>query len=230
MSTAAISETAAPATLLVVRNVPAPARASGPPPDSVVNLFDRGPQPRKPRRITRGTSMAARSLMAGSTATAGARGTPSTSATRPQARNTAGASGTLGTVHSLDPEQAERAVVSNMSCKVAQSALEILNGVRSVQQLARWLDARCLSALTTRARLHARACRAQARRRSSEGQIENVHLLYRQPRVHSVHCFAVTPGVFETAVIVADKTRFRAIAMRLELSKGMWKVTALRIG
>lgn len=223
MSTAAISETTAPATLLVVRSVPTPGRQSGPAADNVVNLFGQGPQPRKPKRVTRGTSMAARSLMTSARATAGA------SATRPQLSNVSGAYGTLGTVHSLDPEQAERAVVSNMSCKVAQSALEILNGVRSVQQLARWLDARCLSALTTRARLHARACRAQARR-SSEGQIENVHLLHRQPRVHSVHCFAVTPGVFETAVIVADRTRFRAIAMRLELTKGMWKVTALRIG
>lgn len=229
MSTAAISETTAPATLLVVRSVPTPGRQPGPASDNVVNLFGQSPQPRKPKRVTRGTSMAARRLMTGATVTAGARGTSGASATHPQLSNVSGAFNALGTVHSLDPEQAERAVVSNMSCKVAQSALEILNGVRSVQQLARWLDARCLSALTTRARLHARACRAQARR-SSEGQIENVHLLHRQPRVHSVHCFAVTPGVFETAVIVADKTRFRAIAMRLELTKGMWKVTALRIG
>lgn len=199
MSTAAISESPASATLLVVRPVAFTGGVTETPsPDNVVRMFGRGTQTGTPRR---------------------SKGAPGSTPGR-----------TAGTVQSLDPESAARAVVGNMSCKVAQSALEIISGARSVQQLARWLDARCMSALTTRARLYAQACRAEDRHRSPEGQSDTVLLLHRQPRVHSVHCFAVSPGVFETAVVVADKTRFRAIAMRLELSKGMWKVTALRIG
>ena len=136
----------------------------------------------------------------------------------------------VNSVEPLDPEAAERAVVGAMSHKVAQAAVEVLSGVRSVQQLARWLDARCLSALSTRARLHAEAYRAQSRRQSQAPGSANVHTLRHQPIVHSVHCSAVAPGVFETSVVVADKTRFRAIAMRFELNQGLWKVTALQIG
>ncbi len=136
----------------------------------------------------------------------------------------------VNSVEPLDPEAAERAVVVAMSRKVAQAAVEVLSGVRSVQQLARWLDARCLNALTTRARLHAEAYRAQSRRQSQAPGSANVHTLRHQPIVHSVHCSAVAPGIFETSVVVADKTRFRAIAMRFELNQGLWKVTALEIG
>ncbi len=139
-------------------------------------------------------------------------------------------SGLVGsaTVEALDPAANERAVVCAMSCKVAQAALEVLSGVRSVQQLSRWLNTRCLSALTTRARLHAEAARVELRRHSRTE--ENVHTLYHQPLVHSVHCSAVAPGVYESSVVVADKTKFRAIAIRFEQSQGLWKVTALHIG
>ncbi|MHA7269933.1 Rv3235 family protein [Arthrobacter sp. HLT1-20] len=144
---------------------------------------------------------------------------PSTVGTRPASK-----------VHALAPEAAERATVAAMSGRIAQSAVEVLNGVRSVHQLSRWLDARCMSSLTTRARLHAEACKAVARRGSHEAQDNNVHLLHPQPVVHSVHCSAISPGIFETAVVIADRTRFRAMAMRFEFSRGLWKVTALRIG
>ncbi|MHA7306280.1 Rv3235 family protein [Arthrobacter sp. TMN-49] len=138
--------------------------------------------------------------------------------------------GSLRTVQVLDPEAAERATVTAMSGKIARSALEVLNGVRSVQQLSRWLDARCMSSLATRARLHAEACKAASRRGSHEAHKGNVHPLHPQPVVHSVHCSCISPGIFETAVVIADRSRFRAMAMRFELTRGLWKVTALRIG
>lgn len=215
MNTAAISETAAPTTLLAVKAV-ASSSGTAAAPDNLVKLFPKATRAGQPRKSTREPA----TLEKRTGGTAGRVGSV----------GSVESAGAAGTVVSLEPEAAERAVVSNMSCKVAQSALEIINGVRSVQQLARWLDVRCLSSLTTRARLYAQACREQERHRSREGHPDNVRLLHRQPRVHSVHCFAVEPGIFETAVVVADRTRFRAIAMRLELSKGMWKVTALRIG
>ena len=133
-----------------------------------------------------------------------------------------------GAVQVLDPVAAERTVVCAMSCKVAQAALEVISGVRSVQQLSRWLSTLCLDSLTTRARLHAEATRLQIRRHSNDDG--NVHTLYHQPLVHSVHCSAVAPGIYETSVVVADASRFRAIAMRFEQMHGLWKVTALQIG
>lgn len=205
MSTAAISESPAPANFLLVRPLTGPAPVPAPTPASnVVPLFGRNTT----NRLSQTAGQPASPI------------TPKAGALPRRESN----------VQSLDPESAERAVVSNMSCKVAQSALEILHGVRSVQQLARWLDARCLSALTTRARLYAQACRDQERRSSNDGYPDNVQMLHRQPRVQSVHCYVVCPGICETTVIVADRTRYRAIAMRLELAKGLWKVTALRIG
>lgn len=135
-----------------------------------------------------------------------------------------------GGATALDPSAPEEALVAEMSRRIAQAALEVLSGVRSVQQLARWLDTRCLSALTTRARLHASACQAESRHRAQPGAAGNVHLLHHQPIVHSTHCSAVSPGIYETSVVVADKSRFRAIAMRFEETRGTWKVTALQIG
>lgn len=129
----------------------------------------------------------------------------------------------------LDPRNAEQEVVGMLSAKVAQAVIEVISGIRSVQQLARWLDTMCLSALTTRARLHAEACKAQARRQSKDGG-GNVRALHHQPIVHSVHCSNVSPGTYETVVVMADKTRFRAVAMRFERERGLWKVTALNIG
>lgn len=140
------------------------------------------------------------------------------------------AEGSAAAVRSLNPEAADREVVAVMSSKIAQAVLEVLSGVRSVQQLSRWLDTMCLSALTTRARLHAEACRAQLRRQSHDPSYGNVATLHHQPIVHSVHCSPVAPGIFESSVVISDANRFRAVAMRFERSKGLWKVTALQIG
>ena len=151
-------------------------------------------------------------------------------AERLQRKNHAVDTESSGALRSLQPEAGELAMVEVMSGKVAQAALEVISGVRSVQQLARWLNTLCMNSLTTRARLHAEAGKAASRRHSNEPGSGDVHTLHHQPMVHSIHCSAVSPGIFETAVVIADKTRFRAVAMRFEQHNGLWKVTALRIG
>lgn len=133
-------------------------------------------------------------------------------------------------VAALEPQPAEQEMVEMLSSKVAQAVLEVISGIRSVQQLARWLNTMCLSALTTRARLHAEAYKAQTRRQSRDGGSENVRTLHHQPIVRSVHASFVSPGIYETVVVMADKTRFRAVAMRFEQERGLWRVTALTIG
>lgn len=146
-------------------------------------------------------------------------------------RKTAGtARRKAGKVAALDPGAGDQELVELMSSKVAQAVLEVITGARSIQQLVRWLDTRCLSALTTRARLHAEAYKAESRRQSHESGAGNVRTLHHQPMVHSVHCCNVAPGVYETSVVMADATRFRAVAMRFEVNRGLWKVTALNIG
>ena len=138
--------------------------------------------------------------------------------------------GTALPAHLLDPVKAERALVAEMAKKIGQAALEVINGARSIQQLARWLDPKSFEALAVRARLAAAAEREAERRLRRTDLDRNVHTLHHQPMVHSVHCSPVVPGVYETSLVVADMTRVRAIAMRFEESQGTWKVTALQIG
>ncbi|MCZ2402782.1 hypothetical protein IV498_06170 [Paenarthrobacter sp. Z7-10] len=100
--------------------------------------------------------------------------------------------------------------------------MEVLAGIRPVQQLARWLDPRSFDALQVRAAL-TRAAQAA----TSQG---NVRQLHRNPLVRSVHCCPVAPGVYESSLVVSEHSRARAVAMRLEKAGGVWKVTVLVIG
>jgi hypothetical protein len=110
-------------------------------------------------------------------------------------------------------------------CAVArgtvQAAIEVLAGTRPVHQLARRLDPRCLASLQHRAELTRRAVQAPA------GGIPRLH---RNPAVTSVRACEVSAGIYEASAVVVDELRVRAVAMRLERSHQVWRVTALEIG
>ena len=122
-----------------------------------------------------------------------------------------GATGPSGTEHE----------VRMHALRIAQAAIEVLAGTRPVQQLSRSLDPKSLTSLQHRAAL----TRAHALR---TGNGHSRH--HRNPQVRSVHICAVTESVYEAAMVVNEELRSRAVAMRLELSNGAWKVTALEIG
>lgn len=104
---------------------------------------------------------------------------------------------------------------------IAQAAVEVLAGTRPAQQLSRSLEPACLTALQHRAALtRAHAVRTQAGRSR----------LHRNPMVRSVRVCAVKEKVYEASLVVTEELRSRAVAMRLEGRKGVWKVTALEIG
>lgn len=94
--------------------------------------------------------------------------------------------------------------------------LEVLAGVREVDQLARWLGEDAFHKLVTRANLSARA-------RSARG-IVPARPTY---RIVSTHCSSPTDGVIEGVVITAGPARTRAVAIRLEGWDGRWRATAL---
>ncbi|MFE4542162.1 Rv3235 family protein [Arthrobacter sp. NPDC056727] len=102
-----------------------------------------------------------------------------------------------------------------------QAAIEVLAGTRPIHQLARRLDQRCLTVLQHRAALTRRVA-ARAPRKMG--------LLHRNASVRSVHACQVTPDIYETSAVVVDELRIRAVAVRLERSKNVWRVTALEIG
>ena len=102
-----------------------------------------------------------------------------------------------------------------------QAAVEVLAGTRPIHQLARRLDQHCLTVLQHRAALTRRVA-ARAPRKMG--------LLHRNASVRSVRACAVTPDVYEASAVVIDELRVRAVAVRLERSKNVWRVTALEIG
>lgn len=102
-----------------------------------------------------------------------------------------------------------------------QAAVEVLAGTRPINQLARRLDQRCLLALQHRACLT---------RREAERAPRKLGRLHRNPTVRSVRACEVTPDIYEASAVVIDELRTRAVAVRLERSKQIWRVTALEIG
>ncbi len=109
----------------------------------------------------------------------------------------------------------EDARIEAISRSVTMGALEVLSGVRPLQQLARWMDFEEFERLQLRTNLV---------RGRGQGR------LHRNVRILRVRVCPVCPGVYEVAVAAAETDRVRAVALRLELRRGLWKVTALEIG
>ncbi|NKX49883.1 hypothetical protein HER39_04700 [Arthrobacter deserti] len=101
--------------------------------------------------------------------------------------------------------------------------MEAINGSRPVQQLARWLDPDSYDKLVHRAAL---AQEHRVRRAAGRtGQRAVPAAVVRSARV----C-RISDEVYEASLVVVEPHRARAVALRLERRRGLWKVTALEIG
>ena len=103
-----------------------------------------------------------------------------------------------------------------------QAAMEVLAGIRPVHQLARRLDPRCLAVLQHRAAL--------IRREQLRSASPSLARLHKNSMVRSVRACEVAPGIYEASAVVVDDVRARAVAVRLERSKQVWRVTELMVG
>ena len=101
---------------------------------------------------------------------------------------------------------------------LTQGVLEVLAGVREVDQLARWFSEEAFRALVSRANLSARA-------RSARG------LAPARPgfTILSIHHSSPADNAVEAAVIVAGPGRTRAVAIRLEGLDGRWRAASLAV-
>ena len=124
----------------------------------------------------------------------------------------------LGPLRAADENAEIRAITRN----TVQAAMEVLAGIRPVHQLARRLDPRCLAALQHRASL--------IRRELARSASPALARLHRNSVVRSVHACEVAPGIYEASAVVVDDIRARAVAVRLERSKQVWRVTELVVG
>ena len=96
--------------------------------------------------------------------------------------------------------------------------LEVLAGVREIDQLARWLTEDAFRALAVRANLATRARSARGVRATRP-----VHAIL------SVHHSSPADGIVEATVVVAGPARTRAVAMRLEGRDRRWRATSLAL-
>lgn len=121
-------------------------------------------------------------------------------------------------LRAVDESTEVRAIVRS----TVQAAMEVLAGIRPVQQLARRLDPRCLATLQHRALL--------IRRELSRSPSPSLARLHKNSVVRSVRLCGVSPGVYEASAVVVDDVRARAVAVRLERSKQVWLVTEFLVG
>lgn len=119
------------------------------------------------------------------------------------------------------PTPDERAAVHRVAGNVARGALEVLAGSRQAQQLVSVLDPAIFRALLVRAELTKNAYQSNC---------TNIDKLHQSVRVNSVHSCWIAPGIYELSIVVAERLRCRALALRIEKQGGNWKVTALLIG
>ncbi|WP_246848563.1 Rv3235 family protein [Pseudarthrobacter sp. NIBRBAC000502772] len=116
----------------------------------------------------------------------------------------------------------EAAEILAITRSTVQAAMEVLAGIRPVHQLARRLDPRCLAVLQHRAAL--------IRREQSRSASPSLARLHRNSIVRSVRACEVVPGIYEASAVVVDDIRARAVAVRLERSKQVWRVTEFMVG
>lgn len=116
----------------------------------------------------------------------------------------------------------EKAEVLAIIRSTVQASMEVLAGIRPVHQLARRLDPRCLATLQHRASL--------IRRELARSSSPSLARLHKNSVVRSVRLCEVAPGIYEASAVVIDDVRARAVAVRLERSKEVWRVTELVIG
>jgi len=101
---------------------------------------------------------------------------------------------------------------------LTRGVLEVLAGVRDVEQLARWLTEDAYRGLVTRANLAVRA-------RSARG----VTATRPKHAIVSVHHSSPADGVVEAVVIVSAPARTRAVALRVEGRDNRWRCTSLAL-
>lgn len=116
----------------------------------------------------------------------------------------------------------EAAEVRAITRGTVQASMEVLAGIRPIHQLARRLDPQCLASLQHRAAL--------IRREITRTGNPALARLHRNSTVRSVRVCAVGDGIYEACAVVVDDVRARAVAVRLERSKQVWRIVELVIG
>lgn len=101
---------------------------------------------------------------------------------------------------------------------LAVCVIEILAGARDLDQIARWVDDDVYRQLLKRVVLSTRT-------RQARGEVAQRPTL----TLGSISIFEPRDGAVEAVVIVANRARTRAVAMRLEGLDNRWRATAINV-
>ena len=125
----------------------------------------------------------------------------------------------------------EAGEVRHLAASITRAIMEVLAGVRPLQQLVPWLHRDLLAPIELRSALSrprpAPGPRQGRDRDAARTSPPKLALAHRAVSVRSVHAARVAPGIYEVAVVVVDALRCRAVALRLESGdRAGWQVTA----
>lgn len=101
---------------------------------------------------------------------------------------------------------------------LTQGVLEVLAGVREVDQLARWFNEDAYRSLVTRSNLSARA-------RSARG-VPPARPTF---EIRSIRTSEPRDGAIEAVIVVAGPGRTRAVAVRLEGLDRRWRAASFAV-
>lgn len=111
----------------------------------------------------------------------------------------------------------ERRQITAIARVVCQATAEVLAGLRSVQQLSRWLAPEVHDKVRQRGELMAR--------HRSDSTVQAGPLAF-----GSIRSTQLRAGVWEVSVVFSDEQRVRACALRLQAHRRRWRVTAMELG
>ncbi len=101
---------------------------------------------------------------------------------------------------------------------LSRCVVEILAGARGLDQLSRWVTDEVYRHLLKRVVLASRA------RQITGGTVRRPLLTVGEPRITEPH-----DGIIEAVVVVHQKSRSRAVAIRLEGVDGRWRASTINV-
>lgn len=124
-----------------------------------------------------------------------------------------------------DHVAAEAESVQQFAATLCCVTFETILGMRPLAQLLPLVTAQVATRISARSAL---TCNAVA----NPGHQANLALRQLHTNVRVVRTLAcrVTAGVYEVSVVIAERVRHRAVALRIEARHGKWCVTSMEIG
>lgn len=144
---------------------------------------------------------------------------PRVAATPPSTRVQNPVAPSPGPGQNTGPGDRDDSRIAATATSLAVACLEIFAGIRRSDSISRWVDRALLEKIDHRAQLRAEIAPTKA-----IGELGAARTL----QAGNARVCRVTGAIAEVTVIVRTQSRYRAVAIRLELLTTRWTMTALQ--